>query len=79
MNRRRAVPLDSLLVLWRAVTLVAGEAILGIEPVELDHQLVAVSFGDNGGRGDGKADAVALANLALGDGEPGISLASSKR
>ena len=55
-------------VLGRGVALVRGEAVLGVEEVEVAHEGVAVNFGDDGGGGDGEAEGVAVEEAGLGAG-----------
>ena len=52
----------------RGVALVGGEAVLGVEEVEVAHEGVAMDFGDDGSGGDGEAEGVAVEEAGLGAG-----------
>jgi hypothetical protein len=55
-------------VLGGGIALVGGEAVLGVEEVEVSHEGVAVDFGDDGGGGDGEGERVAVEEAGLGAG-----------
>ena len=68
MEGARAVEGEGSAVLGCGVTLVGGEAVLGMEVVEVAHEGVAVDFGDDGGGGDGEREGVAVEQAGLGAG-----------
>jgi hypothetical protein len=47
-------------VLRRAIAFVAGEAVAGIDGIQLDQQAVAIDLGKHAGGGDGEAFGVAF-------------------
>ena len=55
-------------MLGGGVALVGGEAVLGMEEVEVAHEGVAMDFGDDGSGGDGEAEGVAVEEAGLGAG-----------
>ncbi len=59
---------ESLSVLGGGIALVGGEAVLGVEQVELAHEGIAVDFGDDGGGRDGEREGVAVIEAGLGAG-----------
>src|ERR1700691_1162622 len=48
VQRRWTVLLQGRQMLWRAVALVRGEAVLGEDGIPLAHHAVALNFGENG-------------------------------
>jgi len=56
-------------VLGRGIALVTAKAVARIEPLVLQHQTVALHFGDDGGGGDGEAAAVASDERLVGQGQ----------
>src|SRR5688572_12360740 len=65
VDRARPEPADRVLVLGRAVTLVALEAVSGMLARELVHEAIAVDLRDDRRRSDRKIEAVALVEAIL--------------
>ena len=70
---------ERLLMLGRPIALVLGKAIARTLPVEIDHDPVAGDLGDDGGRGDRKALAVAFDDRLCQAGKLGRAVASSEQ
>src|ERR1700724_3306971 len=71
MYRRRAELLDDTHVTRSAVALVPGEAVAGVKTIEIVHQAVARDLGDDRGRRDAEAFAIAADNPGLRKLQPG--------
>ena len=55
-------------VLGRGIAFMGGEAVLGMEEVEVAQERVAVNFCDDGRRGNGEGESVAVEEAGLGAG-----------
>ena len=60
MQRRGSMTSERTLVLRGGVAFVRGQPILGILLVIFAHAAIAIDLGDDGSRGDGEAEAVAV-------------------
>src|SRR5580765_150140 len=71
MKRSGAEAEQRAAVLLRAVALVPGEPVFGVEAVEILHHLVPVDLGENRGCRDGEAAAISVDQAPLGQVQPG--------
>jgi hypothetical protein len=71
VDARGAITLEGLNVSGSAVALVLSKPILWIDSVQINHEPIPASFGDDGGGRDGKAKAVPFREAALGNRDSG--------
>ena len=69
MNRTRPVLMQFNQVQFRAVAFVLAEAIFGKACAEVAHNRVACDFGNDTGRGNAEAEAIAIDDGCLGKGK----------
>src|SRR6267154_2570966 len=65
VQRRGTVLQQGRQMLWRAVTLVRSQAILGEDGVPLTHHAIALHLGQNRSRGDRRGERIAMNNCSL--------------